>query len=295
MERNIVGLLGSVWFLLRYRFFLFAGIFPYFLGQAIAFKVKGYLNWQYFWWGLLGIFLVLTGVELFNEYFDSKDGGDRIFALEKPAIPKHFFFLGLLVFGCAFLIGLYLSIKTGWPIIGFSFLGFLAAYFYVGPPFRWAYRGLGELVIAFSYGPLMVLGSYYLQARAFSFIPFFASLICALTLFSLAILNEIPDYIQDKLVGKRNIVVRFGQQRAIKIFKFNMLFVFVLLSLGIFFRIIPVLSIVVFLGFPWIFKGVILAEKNYQDPKRFISIINANVAIYLVIMISLGVGYACRL
>jgi len=72
--------------LVRYRFFLFAGILPYFLGQAIAFNIQGTLNWSHFWWGFVGIFLVLVAVELFNEYFDAEYGGDRIFSLEILAL-----------------------------------------------------------------------------------------------------------------------------------------------------------------------------------------------------------------
>ena len=68
---------------IRYRFFLFAGLLPYFLGQAAAFNTQQPFNWHIFNWGFLGIFLVLTGVELFNEYFDSQSGGDRIFSIEK--------------------------------------------------------------------------------------------------------------------------------------------------------------------------------------------------------------------
>ncbi len=76
--------------LIRYRFFLFAGLLPYFLGQAVAFNVRGEVNWIHFWLGFLGILFVLVAVELFNEYFDAKEGGDRIFSQEQPEIPGWF-------------------------------------------------------------------------------------------------------------------------------------------------------------------------------------------------------------
>ncbi|MFN7170972.1 MAG: hypothetical protein ACK4NT_07040, partial [Candidatus Omnitrophota bacterium] len=75
--------------LIRYRFFFFAGIFPYLLGQVIAFNARRFLNWHYFGLGFLGISLVLLGVEFFNEYFDAKEGGDRIFLEEKPEVPDY--------------------------------------------------------------------------------------------------------------------------------------------------------------------------------------------------------------
>ncbi len=275
----------------RYRFFFFAGIFPFLLGQIIAFHLQKSLNWHYFWWGFFGVILVLSGVELFNEYFDAKAGGDRIFSQEKPNIPNCLLSLALYSMLFAFFIGLFLSLKVGWPILLFSILGFLGAYFYVGPPIKWAYRGFGELVIALSYGPFMVLGSYYLQTKRLDSLPLFISLILGLSLFSLAILNEIPDYYQDRLVGKKNIVVRLGKEKSIRLLKMSLLFLFILLGLGVVFKKIPLSGLLGFLTLPWLVKSLGIVQKNYENPRIFIRAINANLVSYLVIVVSLCAGW----
>ncbi len=277
--------------LIRYRFFLFAGILPYFLGQAIAFGLHKSLNWNYFWWGFAGIFLVLIAVELFNEYFDAKYGGDRIFSQEEPDIPNYFFISGILALGLAFIAGLYLTLQTGWPVLLFSFLGFLGAYFYVGPPLKWAYRGMGELVIALSYGPLMVLGSYYIQTERIVFVPFFVSLLCGLSMFCLAVLNEIPDYYQDKLVGKWNLVVRLGKQKAIVLLKLCLAGLFTLLILGVVLKTIPLLAIIALVTLPWVLKGIRSVEKNSDNPKAFLFAVNTLVVTHIVITLFLGISF----
>lgn len=277
--------------LIRYRFFLFAGMLPYFLGQAVAFNVRGVLNWFYFWWGFAGIILVLVAVELFNEYFDAKYGGDRIFSQEESDIPNYFFAFGILALGLAFAVGLYLGYKTGWPVLLFSFLGFLGAYFYVGPPLKWAYRGLGELVIALSYGPLMVLGSYYIQTGRIGLMPFFVSLICGLSMFCLAVLNEIPDYYQDKLVGKWNLVVRLGKQKATVLLKLCFAGLFILLILGAVLKRLPLLAIAAVITLPWIWKSVRNIEKDYDNPEAFLFAVNTVVVVHIVITVSLGIGF----
>ena len=277
--------------LIKYRFFLFAGLFPYFLGQAIAINVQGGLNWAHFWLGFAGVFLVLAAVELFNEYFDAKQGGDRIFSLKPPEIPAWFFKLGISALGLAFIIGVYLTLQTGWPVLLFSFLGFLGAYFYVGPPIRWAYRGFGELVIGLCYGPFMLLGSYYIQTQKLGFGPFFVSVISGLSVFCLAILNEIPDYYQDMLVGKRNLVVRLGKQRAILLLKLGLAGVFALLVLGVVIKTIPVLAIVAVVTLPWILKNLKTAEKNCDNPKAFLFAVNTLVVAHIVIVLSLGISF----
>ena len=281
----------NIFKLIRYRFFLFAGLLPYFLGQAVAFNSQETLSWSHFWWGFAGIFFVLVAVELFNEYFDAKQGGDRIFSHEQPEISDWFYKLGILALGLAFVVGLYLTLQTGWPILLFSFLGFLGAYFYVGPPIRWAYRGFGEIVIGLCYGPFMLLGSYYIQTQRIDFVPFFVSIISGLSVFCLAVLNEIPDYYQDRLVGKRNLVVRLGKQRALLLLKLCLAGVFVLLILGVVTKTIPVLAIIAVMTLPWILKSIKSIEKNYDNPKTFLPAVNTFIVTHIVVTLSLGISF----
>ncbi len=261
------------------------------MGQAIAFNRKGSLDWPIFFLGFCGIFFALIGVELFNEYFDAKSGGDRVFSRGSFNIPYHFFPFAICSMFFAFFIALYLSIHAGWPVLLFSMFGFLAAYFYVGPPLRWAYRGLGEIVIALSYGPFMVLGSYYLQAKEINLVPFIVSLVCGLSIFSLAILNEIPDYIQDRLVGKRNIVVRLGREIAIRLSGWSLFCAVIILGLGILWKKIPYFSLIIFLSAPFVLYSMRIARENLENPRLFIPAIRTAVFTYIIMVSFLGLSY----
>ena len=206
-------LLLKVASVVRYRFFLYAGLLPYVLGAAWAYGVEKTFNPSVFLLGLLGIFLSVVGVESFNEYFDAKMGTDRVFNPDADEyIPEWMFQLGVVAFALAAGIGFYLAWAGGWPIVMYTLLGGAAAVWYVGPPIRWVYRGLGETVIALSYGPWMVLGSVHLHTHAFSWGALVASLVPGLLIMSLAVVNNIPDFHQDRLVGKRNLVVRLGRK-----------------------------------------------------------------------------------
>lgn len=199
--------------IVRYRFFLYAGLLPYLLGAAWAYGVEGIFRAGVFWLGLLGIFLSVVGVESFNEYFDAKMGTDRVFNPDaEEDIPEWMFWLGAAAFAVAASIGAFLAISGGWPILLYTALGGAAAVWYVGPPVRWVYRGLGEAVIGLSYGPWMTLGSVQLHTHSFSSRALLASLVPGLLIMSLAVVNNIPDYHQDRLVGKRNLVVRLGRK-----------------------------------------------------------------------------------
>ncbi len=202
--------------LVRYRFFLFAGLLPYLLGAAWAFGMAGAFDARAFWCGLGGVAFAVIGVEAFNEFFDSKMGTDRIFNPEdRPPISDAVLWLGVAAFAAALAVGVYLTLRTGWPVLVFAAIGGAAAIFYEAPPIRWCYRGLGEIVIALAYGPAMVLGCLYLQTRTLSAGALWASLVPGLLIMALAVVNAIPDFHQDRLVGKRNLVVRLGRRRAV--------------------------------------------------------------------------------
>src|SRR4029450_12938579 len=113
-----------------------------------------------------------------------------------PASAAAIVWLGIAAFAGALAVGVYLTVLRGWPILAFALLGGAAAIFYVAPPIRWAYRGLGELVIALSYGPWMVLGSLYLHTQRLSWQALAVSLVPGCLIMGLAVVNAIPDFHQ---------------------------------------------------------------------------------------------------
>lgn len=278
--------------LIRYRFFLLAGIFPYLLGASVAFHQRESFALFYFLIGLIGIGLVVIGVETFNEYFDSKLGTDRVFSLDLgKEVPRYVFISGASAFVLAFLIASYLTIARGPVIFLFAFLGFLAAAFYVGPPIRWAYRGLGELVIFLAYGPLMTMGSYYLQVQKIDPEPLLVSFVPGLLIFSLIIANEIPDFYQDRLVGKRNIVVRIGKEKAASLYQIVVFACFALVGVGVILAKFPLISLLAFLLLPLAYKNGVTVKRHYDCIQSLISTIRGTVILYLVIVSLLIIGY----
>src|SRR5262249_51843758 len=85
--------------LVRYRFFLYAGLLPYLLGAAWARGMEREFHAGVFWLGFLGIFLSVVGVESFNEYFDARMGTDRVFnPSDDEYIPEWMFWVGVAAF-----------------------------------------------------------------------------------------------------------------------------------------------------------------------------------------------------
>jgi 1,4-dihydroxy-2-naphthoate polyprenyltransferase len=277
------GRLLRILSLVRYRFFLYAGLLPYLLGAAWAYGVVGVFDAPIFWSGLAGVVLAVIGVEAFNEYFDARLGTDRVFNPDDaPPTTGWVLWLGVAAFAGALAVGVYLSLRDGWPILGFALLGGAAAIFYEAPPIRWAYRGLGETVIALSYGPWMVLGSLYLQAHSLSWSALWASLVPGLLIMALAVVNAIPDFHQDRLVGKRNLVVRLGRRRAVWLYLALSAASLLVVVAGVIAGRFPKACLAALLALPLLVTSACQAIATFELPRRFVPAVRSIVSCYLV-------------
>jgi 1,4-dihydroxy-2-naphthoate polyprenyltransferase len=281
--------------MVRYRFFLYAGLLPYLLGAAWAWAIAGTFDAAIFWSGLSGVVLAVIGVEAFNEYFDARMGTDRVFnPADLPPISDGVFWCGVVAFAAALAVGIYLAVHIGWPIVVFAILGGMAAIFYEAPPIRWCYRGLGETVIALSYGPWMVLGSLYLHTRSLSWAAFAASLVPGLLIMSLAVVNAIPDYHQDLLVGKRNLVVRLGRQGGVVLYLSLAAAGLAVAIIGSLAGWFPVTCLAAALAIPLLVTSALRARGTYTTPRAFVPAIRAVVACYAVGVLLFTLGVAVR-
>jgi len=277
--------------MVRYRFFLYAGLLPYLLGAAWAYARGGAFDPVAFWSGLAGVLFAVVGVEAFNEYFDSRMGTDRVFnPADVPPMSDAVLWLGVVAFAIAFGVGVHLTLIGGWPLLAYALLGGAAAIFYVAPPIRWAYRGLGELVIALSYGPWMVLGSLYLHTQRLSWQALAVSLVPGCLIMGLAVVNAIPDFHQDRLVGKRNLVVRLGRRRAVVLYLALAAAGLAVVPIGVAAGIFPWPCLAALLAVPLLIESGRVARSTYESPRAFVAAVRNIVACYLVAVLLLTAG-----
>ena len=287
--------LTRVFTLVRYRFFLFAGLLPYLLGAAWASGMAGTFNVAMFWSGLGGVVLAVIGVEAYNEYFDARMGTDRVFnPHDVPPVTDAVFWIGTAAFAAALVVGVYLTARVGWPVLAFALLGGAAAIFYEAPPIRWSYRGLGEAVIALAYGPWMVLGSLYLHSRDISWSALLASLVPGLLIMALAVVNAIPDFHQDRLVGKRNLVVRLGRERAVWLYLTLAASGLSVVAAGVMLGAFPAACLAALLALPLLIASGRCAVRTFETPRQFVPAMRHMVGCYVVAVALLTGGILLR-
>ncbi len=117
----------------------------------------------------------------------------------------------------ALIIGLYLAWGAGYgpSLFLLGMAGAIMGIFYSTPPFQWAYKGIGEIMIAFAYGWFPVAAGYYLQTMQWDMEAIaLYGLAPAVSIFLVIFINEFPDFPADRQFGKRNLVVRLGRERS---------------------------------------------------------------------------------
>jgi len=194
-------------------------------------------------------------------------------------------------FFVALVVAIFLTLELGPPIIVLSLMGLFIALFYLAPPIKLAYRGFGEIMISLSYGPLMMMGSYYVQVQRLDFLPLFVSVIPALLLFAISIMNEVPDYFQDRLAGKRNICVRIGQKNVVRLYGAVLALFYVVLLVGLLSGRFPWVAWVLLACLPISLLSYTTGVKTYDNPYRFVSAIRYMIMQYIIILGVLITGY----
>ena len=207
----------EVWILAARPKTLPAAFAPVLVGTAVAWVAGGFRAGPATA-AALGALLLQIGSNLANDVFDFERGADR----EGRTGPLRVTQAGLLtpsqvragmaiVFGLALLVGIYLTIEAGWPVIVIVLAAIAAAIAYTGGPFPLGYNGLGELFVMIFFGFAAVCGTAFVQATYVPAAAWPAGFAAGCLATAILVVNNVRDIDQDRESGKRTLPVRFGR------------------------------------------------------------------------------------
>ena len=217
---------------------------------------------------IIGIICAHIFGNLYNDYFDVKSGtdennneyfnvGDKSLMLRGAQISggsravelglitlKKTKILGnlmiIIALSCIILLSINIYFQTGSfdNIYGVGIIGFLGlflAYYYTAEPLKFSSRkGLGELTIFLTFGPLLTLGSFFAMSNtsieiSFQLLQNFLLIGVPLGLLTTNILliNQFPDLKSDKKSNKINLVVLFGKKYSRWIYLANLFVIYI--------------------------------------------------------------------
>jgi 1,4-dihydroxy-2-naphthoate octaprenyltransferase len=166
---------------------------------------------------LAGALLIQIGTNLANDYYDFVRGGDT----EERVGPTRVTQAGLiapesvkramvLVLGLAMLVGVYLVVVGGWPVVAIGLASVACAVLYTGGPYPLAYHGLGDVFVFVFFGLVAVGGTYYVQALGWPPDAWLAGAALGSLSTALLVVNNLRDIVTDAKAGKRTLAVRIG-------------------------------------------------------------------------------------
>ena len=207
----------SVWCMASRPKTLPAALAPVLIGSAMALADGA----AHLWSALAaagGALLIQIGTNFTNDYLDFKKGVDQSDRLGPTRVtqaglvtPNAMKRAIVIAFGLAFLLGIYLVYRGGWPIVIIGLSSITFGVLYTAGRFSLSRTGLADIFVLFFFGPVAVGGTYYVQALQIDSNVIISGL--APGFFSMAILtvNNLRDIDTDTRAGKKTLPVRWGR------------------------------------------------------------------------------------
>ncbi len=274
------------------------------VGAAIAWR-EGTFHLGYLLLTLVGIASINAGLNMSNDYFDHLSGNDEInqeltpfsggsrTIQESVLSPRQVLRWSLFFYIIGVGIGSYLAWVRGWPVVWLGIGGVFIAVFTSAPPFRLNYvgHGLGELATLVGAGPLIVIGSYFVQSQRVTGEALWASIPVGLLGVALIWINEFPDYEADRAAGKNTLVVVLGRQRAVWGYVGVLAMCYVVIAVGVAFGPLPFTLLLVFLTLPLAYQSIRGAIRFHSNTPELIPTCAATIKLYLANATLLCLGY----
>jgi len=282
--------------------FLTATIVPVLLGIAVAGWTDGF-NWWVALLTVIGGACIHLGLNVANNVFDTASGADA--ANVNPtqfsggSRVVHYGLMSLRTitllsagfYAAGIAIGVVLAATRGWDLLWLGVAGVLLSLFYTAPPLRLVHRGLGEVVVALGFGPIMTLGAYFVQAQEYDLEPLLASLPVGILIALVLYVNEVPDRPADEAAGKRTLPVRLSKGTIVNAYA---------AAVGLAFAMIVVFALV-----GWIVRPALIAvlaaplavpvyralKEFYDQPYALMPAMARNIQLHLATGVLLILGY----
>ncbi|HLZ62623.1 MAG TPA: 1,4-dihydroxy-2-naphthoate octaprenyltransferase [Ktedonosporobacter sp.] len=274
---------------------LTATVSPLLVGTAVA-GYEGTFHIVTFLVTFFSCLFLQIGTNYFNEYFDYRYGLDHAGSLgastvifRKEMTAGQVLSGGIVSFALAVLLGVVLIFLVSPVIILFGLSGMGIAYFYSARPFKFASRGLGDVLVYIAMGFLMTWGSYYVQIPHWSWRAFAASVPVGFLVTAILNMNNVRDYQDDLAVNKKTLPVRFGLKFGQRFHAVLLMAPYLATTLFAVAGLLPPLTIAVWLTFPLAWLNV-QAVLNATDRKVFIDGIKETSRLHLLFGVVLALS-----
>lgn len=252
----------KIWLRAARPFSLTASIIPVTVGAILAVKESKF-QLTYYILSLFAVILLQAAVNILNDYddfineVDTKDScSSSGVILDNLLTPEQTSKGGRLVLALGCLLGLFLASKKGPFILLLGSIGAFSGYSYTGKPLMLKYRGLGAPLVFIIFGPLMVLGGYFVQVQKFSYDSIFISIPVGLLTMAILHANDIRDIYHDKKAGINTLSIMIGRANSCYIYYSLLSISYISILVMAYYKIVPALSLLCLATLPTALKNI---------------------------------------
>ena len=248
---------------------------------------------------LLGILFIHAGVNALNDLMDYKYGVDDWLVLGASRVlqdkllteKEQILLIGtLLTLGST--IGVVLAFIRGFWILVIGLVGGILGIFYQIKPIGLKYRALGDFSVFLAFGPLLALGSYYVQTGTISYIPFIAAIPVGFLVIAILHGNNFRDLVEDVKCGYKTVASLLGVKGSSLYYAVIISLAYLLVLIFVLLKILPWQVLLTFFTLPIAYKNVRLAQRTDYLPFSLLDVFTAKLHLSFGILFTLGIIFS---
>ena len=249
---------------------------------------------------LLGALAAHISVNTFNEYLDYRSGLDLATTrtpfsggsgalVANPGAMHAVLAVAITSLVLTSLIGLYFTYIYGPAILAIGAVGVVIVLTYTS----WINRHPWLCLVApgLGFGPVMILGSYFVLVGELSSRAAWVSLLPFFLVNNLLLLNQFPDREADQRVGRHHFPIAYGLQNSSRVYLGFVMASCLVIIIGVWVGFIPVLGYVALLPLVVALMMVPGIFKQADQVDKLLPYLGINVGVSLLTPILLGIAF----
>ncbi len=295
--------LAVTWFKAARAPFLVVSLVPAILGGLVAWRTGPVDGWL-FAVVTLGVVMAHSAADFVDDWFDFRKGNlgnkEKQFhdspLIDGRVTPGQVMAAALACLAVALACGVYALVEAGPPVLVPMGIGLFIVFFYTSPPFALNYRGLGETALFLAFGPLIVVGIYYVLRGTFALEPLLASVPLGIFTMNVGLVSNTFDHDDDVRSGKRTLALRLGQAGAVRLLAVLSGVAYLVVAVGVAVGAMTPWALLVIATLPLAIQ-VVRRTARYRDTSHYTGAMGRAIALSTVagLLLSVAYGFAIAL
>ena len=199
---------------------LWASVAPVTVGTGLAIGEEVF-RWDAFWMTLIVGLAIQVAANFANDVSDAARAADTPDRIGPPRMvakgvisPRQMWTAAWVAVSVALAAGLYLVFIAGWVLVWVGVLSVVAMLAYVGGPWPYGYRGMGELFVFIFFGLVATVGTRFVHDMTAPVSAWAMAIPMGTLASAILVANNLRDIQTDGAVGKRTLAVIMGAARS---------------------------------------------------------------------------------